>query len=298
MPAMLQKRNHLHLTSISTTHKHAYLSRIPTNPLPPDNSPHPDLSTPQIPKPEAFHPRLLFLSALFPSPDLLLGAVPIDNNSDVRSRPHTHIHGIRFVHGAVFALQLGIAQSDNVARTNLVELLDRGVGEVGVDEGAVGSSAHGSECVGKGFEEIEDEGVGRAIADDVVLFGGCGFGHACAVLLPCGFELVLAETGWGRFVSLLERHFLRILTVVASCDDGLAVVDEQNVNVFCDCRSATASLGHILLDFEKNITSVLEDWWRSVGLCPPERGLCQVNICSNVAILRGSANIHAATHVH
>jgi hypothetical protein len=108
----------------------------------------------------------------------------------------------------------------------------------------------------------------------------------------------LPEAWWGRFVSLFKGRFLRVLAVIADCDDGLAVVDKQDVNVFGDGRSAATSLGYVFLDFEQNVASILESWRRSVGICPPHGVLSQVDLCRNVAVLKRSGNIHAATHVH
>lgn len=79
------------------------------------------------------------------------------------------------MHSSMFALEFGIAESDNVTRADLVVLLDRGVGQVGVDEGAVCTGTDWFECIIEGFEEIKDEGVGAAITDDVVLLCRCGF---------------------------------------------------------------------------------------------------------------------------
>ena len=43
-------------------------------------------------------------------------------------------------------LKFRVPKRDNVPRADLVELLDRGVGEVGVDEGAVGAIADRGKC--------------------------------------------------------------------------------------------------------------------------------------------------------
>ena len=211
---------------------------------------------------------------------------------------HTHINSIGFMHSAVFALEFGIAEGDDVAGPDFVELLDAGVGEVGVDEGTVGAAADGFEGVGEGGKKIEDEGVGTAVADHMVFLGRCSIRDLGAILLPCGFQLVLTEAWWGRLVALFERGFLRVLAVVADGDDGLAVVDEEHVNVFCDCRSTATSLCYVFLDFEQDVAAVLESWGRSVGLCPPESALGQVDVCGDVAVLRRSSNIHTATHIH
>ena len=59
-------------------------------------------------------------------------------------------------------------------------------------------------------------------------------------------------------MTLFQGDFLRVLAVVAGSDDGLAVVDEQDIDVLCDCRSAAASLGHALLDLKQKVATVLE----------------------------------------
>jgi hypothetical protein len=292
----VQQRHGMISTQQNATPHSSHL-RIPSNPLPPNNPPHPDLTTPQISKTETLHPTLLLLSPLFPGPDLFLGAIPIDNHSYM-CRTHTDIHGVRFVHRAVFTLQLCIAEGDDITRADLVELLDGGVGEIGINQSAVSSVSNRFEGVGERVEKVKDQGVGAAIADDVVLFRGCGFRNACAVFLPCSLELVLTEAWRGRFVSLFKGRFLGVLTIVADCDDGLAVVDEEDVNIFGDGRSAATSLCHVFLDFEQNVASVLESWRRSVGICPPKGVLSQIDFCRNMAILRRSGNIHTATHVH
>jgi len=47
--------------------------------------------------------------------------------------------------GAMLALEAGVAERDDIAGADLIELGDGGVGEVGVDEGAVGAGADGQE---------------------------------------------------------------------------------------------------------------------------------------------------------
>ena len=99
-------------------------------------------------------------------------------------------------------------------------------------------------------------------------------------------------------MSLFKCSFLRVLAVVAGSDDGLTVVDEQDIDVLCDGRSTAASLSHILLNLEQNVTAVLESWRRSVWLCPPKSVLGRVDIRGDMTVLHGPRNIHTATHVH
>ena len=142
-----------------------------------------------------------------------------------------------------------IAETDNVARSDLVELLGRGVGEVGVDGGAVGARADGEE--GVGGEEREDEGVCAAagVGGDGGGVGGGGggggFGRGvagddAAELVRGGFELVLARGGGWAFVALFEGGVGGVGGVEADADDGLGVVHVEDVDVFGDGGFAAA----------------------------------------------------------
>lgn len=99
-------------------------------------------------------------------------------------------------------------------------------------------------------------------------------------------------------MSLFKCSFLRVLAVVAGSDDGLTVVDEQDIDVLCDGRSTAASLSHILLNLEQDVTAVLEGWRRGVRLCPPKSVLGKVDIRGDMTVLHGPRNIHTTTHVH
>ena len=79
------------------------------------------------------------------------------------------------MHGSMFTLKFGVAEGDDITRADLVVLLDRGVGEVGVDEGAIGTGADRLECVIEGFEEVEDKSVGAAVTDNVIFLCRRGF---------------------------------------------------------------------------------------------------------------------------
>lgn len=135
------------------------------------------------------------------------------------------------MHGAAVALKAGVAERDDVAGPNLVELRDGGVGEVGVDEGAIGARADGEQGLGEGREQVEHQCVRAAVADHAVLLAFGRFGDAGAELGVCGLELVLARArGWG-FVALLEGGVCGVSGVEARGDDGLRVVHEEYVDV-------------------------------------------------------------------
>jgi len=140
------------------------------------------------------------------------------------------VDGILLIHGAAVALKAGVAEGDDVAGPDLVELGDGGVGEVGVDESAVGAGADGEQGVGQGGKEVEDEGVRAAVADGAVLLAFGRFGDARAELGVGGLELVLARArGWG-LVALLEGGVCGVGGVEAGGDDGLRVVHEEDVD--------------------------------------------------------------------
>lgn len=130
------------------------------------------------------------------------------------------------------ALKASGAESDDVAGTDLVELLDGGVGHVGVDEGAEGAHADREEGVGEGGEQVEDEGVRGAVADGGVLLGVGSFGNAEAEAFVGVFELVLAGTRGGRFMALFEAYVCGVFGVETGGNDGLGVVHEEDVDVF------------------------------------------------------------------
>ena len=132
-------------------------------------------------------------------------------------------------------LEFSVTKGNDVAGPDLVVLLDRGVGEVGVDEGAVGAGADGEEHGGERGEEVVDEGVGRAVADDGVLFAFGGFGDANAESGVGVFELVLAEARGWWFVALFEGCVGWVLRIETGGDDGLRVVHVEDVDVPRGC---------------------------------------------------------------
>lgn len=203
---------------------------LPPHPRPSHDPPNLDLATPQIPQFEALHLHLPTLPPLLPSPHLLLRAIPVHDDGHVVRL--ADVDGILLVHGAAVALEAGVAEGDDVAGPDLVELRDGGVGEVGVDEGAVGARADGEQGIGEGREQLDDQRVRAAVADHAVLPAFSRFGDAGAEFGVCGLELVLARaSGWG-FVALLEGGVCGVGGVEARGDDGLRVVHEEDVDVF------------------------------------------------------------------
>lgn len=179
------------------------------------------------------------------------------------------VDGILLVHGAAVALEAGVAERHDVARSDLVELRDGGVGEVGVDEGAVGARADGPEGVGEGREEVVDQRVRAAVADHAVLLAFSRFGDAGAELGVGGLELVLAQRGRWRFVALLKVRVCGVGGIEARGDDSLRVVHEENVDVLRDCGFSASFGGGGFFNLVDDVFSVLEDRRRCVGLCPP-----------------------------
>jgi len=104
----------------------------------------------------------------------------------------------------VLTLELGITQRDDVAGADLVVLLGGGVGQVAVDDGAVGASSNWQQGVCERFEKLLDQALWCAVSDDGFLARVDSFGDAAAELLVCLFELVLTLAGRWWFVSLLE----------------------------------------------------------------------------------------------
>lgn len=154
----------LHFPSlpIRTPHVKALLSFIlslllrpalPPNPRPTHHPPNPHLATLQIRHPI---PLLLnlgmpdlahLLPLLLPHPNLLLRAVPIRHHGDMVRL--ANVHAIFGVQAALVAGELGVTECDDIARTDLVELLGGGIGEVRVDGGAIGAGADGEEDGGR-----------------------------------------------------------------------------------------------------------------------------------------------------
>ena len=201
---------------------------LPPDPRPSHDPPHLDLPAPEIPQLEALHLNLATLPALLPSPYLLLRAIPIHDDSDVVRL--ADVDGVLLMHGAAVALKAGVAEGDDVTRPDLVELGDGGVGEVGVDESAVGAGADGEQGVGQGGKEVEDEGVRAAVADGAVLLAFGRLGDAGAELGVGGLELVLAGARGRGLVALLEGGVGGVSGVEAGGDDGLRVVHEEDVD--------------------------------------------------------------------
>lgn len=93
------------------------------------------------------------------------------------------------------------------------------------------------------MEEVEDEGVGTAVTDGGVGFGGGGGGDAGAELGGGGFELIFTGR-WGRaLVALLETDVSRFGGVEAGAYDCLRVVHVEDVDVFGDCGLAATLRG-------------------------------------------------------
>ena len=125
---------------------------LPTNPLPTNDSPNPNLSTLQIAQAETFHSHLRLLPALLPSADLLARAVPLGHDGDVSG---AKILLVFLVHGTgVLAFELSVAQRDDVASADFVKLHDGSVGEIGVDEGAESAVADWVESFGLSLDEV------------------------------------------------------------------------------------------------------------------------------------------------
>lgn len=103
----------------------------PADPAPGHDAPDLDLAAPQVVELEALHLGLLALSALLPRPDLLLRAVPLGNDTHVVRL--ANLDRVLGVHGAMLALELGVADGDDVAWTDHVIVLRRSVAHVRVD---------------------------------------------------------------------------------------------------------------------------------------------------------------------
>ena len=64
-------------------------------------------------------------------------------------------------------------------------------------------------------------------------------------------------------MALLEEDVFGLLGVVAGGDDGLAVVDVEDVDVLADCGAAAAlrGLGLFALGEDVDSPAGLEHWW-------------------------------------
>lgn len=272
---------------------------LPTNPLPPDNSPNPDLTALQVTETEALHAHLRLLPALLPSPDLLARTIPLGDDSDMAG---AQILLVLLVHGArVLALEFGVAQRDNVASPYLVELHDGSIGQIGVNKGAVGTDADGVERLRLGFHELGDESWRRAVADRGILLAvtkrGCCFGDLGSEALPVALELVLAKFGGRRLVALFEDSVFRVLGFVAGGDDGLAVVDVQDVDVLADRGTAAAlgSRGFFAFGQDIHTSPALDDWWKRILGGPPRRVFAEVKISRDLTVVERRATLFHRT---
>lgn len=142
------------------------------------------------------------LSPLFPHTDFLLTSIPLHHDGHMIR--FAHIRRILSMHGPRLALELRVAEDNDVAGADFVKGLGGRIGEVSVDEGAVGAGRDGGQGGAVGFEEVVDEGEGGAVADDGVLLAFGRFGDVAAELLVGAFELVGPLARGRRRVLLLE----------------------------------------------------------------------------------------------
>lgn len=258
---------------------------VPTDPTPRHNSPHFTFSALQISQLEALHLDLLALPALFPRADLLLRSVPVDHNADVVRFPDLHV--VLLVHGAAVTLEARVPEADNVTGTDLIILLHRSIGKVGVNEGTVGARPDGEQCVGEWGQEMMDQSVGSAVSNGRVLDSVDGISDAGTELGVGVLELVLAGLVGRGFVPLVKCCVRRILGIELHRDDSLRVVHEEDINVLSYCCFPTPLRCAGFLDLIKEIFPVLEHRWRSIWLCPPHASPSEIDIHCNVSLVRG-----------
>lgn len=108
-----------------------------------------------------------------------------------------NIQAVLCVHRAVFALELGVAERDDIAGPDLIVLRDARVGDVGVYQGTVGARADREQRCGHGAEDFQDHGLRTPVAEGRVVFR-CRCGRDGVSEFAVGaFQLLLAE-GVGR----------------------------------------------------------------------------------------------------
>lgn len=99
-------------------------------------------------------------------------------------------------------------------------------------------------------------------------------------------------------MALLEGDVGGLAGVVARGDDCLAVVDEEDVDVFADGCATAASGGGRFFAFGEDVDAVaaLEHGRQGIGCSPPWGVLAEVDVLGYLAMLATwSVRIHGAT---
>jgi hypothetical protein len=125
---------------------------LPSDPASRHHSPDLNLSTPQVIQLEALKFDLLALPSLLPNPHLLFRSVPLGHHPYmIRLADLDTVFG---VHRAVFALEFGIPQCNDIPRPDLVILLRGSISNVAINNSAIPACAHGEECISERLEEL------------------------------------------------------------------------------------------------------------------------------------------------
>ena len=184
------------------------------------------------------------------------------------------------------SLEFGVPKRDNVPGSDLVELLDGRVREVGVNEGAVGSITDRRESAGDVLlEEIRDEGLWRAIPHCSLFLGGDGLGDERAELCARFLELILTEAGGWGFVVLFKGSFAGFTGVVVHGNVGLGIVGVEDVDYAGGVLAAASSGSVGVFDFVNDVLSGLKRWWRCTWLGPPLRLSIKVYVARDRSVL-------------
>ncbi|KAI6876472.1 hypothetical protein KC338_g247 [Hortaea werneckii] len=250
------------------------------------------------------HPTRLALLAfplptLLPSPHAPARPIPLLHDSHMaRRRARAALHPVLglvpLLEGAVVAFEFGVAEGEDVPRPDLVVLHGGRIGEVGVDEGAVGADADGEERIlaGGPLDELQGEVFWPTLADSSVflrrrrassaatggkLTGGLGYGST--KLTPVCFELILSEPGRRGLVPLLQRAIAWVLGIVLRRDDRLTVIHVQHVHIFTN---------------DVQSISVGQYWRKWIWVRPPHTFRSEVYLTGDLAqlVARRPTSIH------
>ena len=195
--------------------------------------------------------------------------------------PHLDTIFLR-MHCPLMTLKFRVPKRDNVPGPDLVKLLDGRVGEVGVDERAVGAIPNrGKRRREVVAEDVGDEGLWGAVGYGGFFLGGDGLSDEGAEVGARFLELVLAEAGGWGFVVLFKGSFAGFAGVVVYRDVGLGVVGVEDVDYSGDVLAAASAGGVCVFDFVDDVLSGLERWRWHVGLCPPLRLSVEIDLAGN-----------------
>lgn len=101
-------------------------ARLPAYPAAGHHTPDLALATAEVVQFETLHLDLFALTTLLPGPDLLLGAIPVNDNADVVG--FTHFSTVLLVHCATVTLEPSVPEADNVTSADLIVLRNGCIG--------------------------------------------------------------------------------------------------------------------------------------------------------------------------